>query len=85
MCLSHSRGLHQTLLIDHGPGCCCLCSGVGLAEEAGGLGELNKVERVGGGACRKGRKRKEKRGGGEKVNRDGTGRRGCIRDDVPMQ
>lgn len=43
MCLSQSRGLHQTLLIDHGPGCCCLCSGVGLAEEAGGVGELNKV------------------------------------------
>lgn len=39
-------------------------------------------------ACRKGRKRKEKRGGGgggEKVNRDGTGRKGCIRDEVPMQ
>lgn len=50
VCLSQSRGLHQTLLIDHGPGCCCLCSGVGLAEEAGGAGELNKVGgRVGSG------------------------------------
>lgn len=50
LCLSQSLGLHQTLLIDHGWGCCLLYrSGSKELNKAGAVGLRERGEKTKGG------------------------------------